>query len=466
MRSPAELRVEQRDIAALAPYERNARTHSNAQVAQIAASITQFGWTNPILIDGTNGIIAGHGRLAAAKLLGMSSVPVIELHGLSSDQKRAYVLADNKLALNAGWDDALLAEELRDLAAIDVSFDAIGFDSAELDALLARETSSAEAKSEIPEALADQVWREWASEVLVQIAALRACSLRVALQSVTPAYARWSFLRALYDGIEYPRTCSLAFHPHQLDIAADDRSIIEGLTRVAAGEQAASGLRWCMNGRMDAKIIGTSGISLGGARLPMDFPADLARALCDEFAPSGAVLDPCHGWGGRLVGFLLSKAHEYRACDPAPLTHAGVCEIRDLLAPVAHGRRSIALSCECYEDAHVLEAHYDLALTSPPYFDTESYVGGAQSRETHATYAAWRDGFYTTLIRKTHAALKPAGVFALQIGSQRYPLLDDARAIARACGFSILAVRSTEIVNNQAKTAAHKGEVLLLLRKQ
>ena len=94
-------KIEPWPITRLIPYARNARTHSDAQVAKIAASIREFGWTNPVLVDGDNGIIAGHGRLLAARKLGMAEVPVIELAGLSEAQKRAYVLADNKLALNA-----------------------------------------------------------------------------------------------------------------------------------------------------------------------------------------------------------------------------------------------------------------------------------------------------------------------------------------------------------------------------
>src|SRR5215213_2115436 len=109
-----KLTVTYRPVTGLIPYANNARTHSDEQVAEIAASIRAFGWTNPILVDGTNGVIAGHGRLLAARKLGLSSVPVIELSGLSDADRRAYVLADNKLALNAGWDDALLAAEVAD----------------------------------------------------------------------------------------------------------------------------------------------------------------------------------------------------------------------------------------------------------------------------------------------------------------------------------------------------------------
>ena len=102
-------------VGDLIPYARNARTHSDAQIAQIAASIKEFGWTNPILVDGEKGLIAGHGRLAAARKLGMEEVPVIELTHLSETQKKALILADNKLALNADWDEQLLDLELEEL---------------------------------------------------------------------------------------------------------------------------------------------------------------------------------------------------------------------------------------------------------------------------------------------------------------------------------------------------------------
>ena len=97
-----------RSVDGLIPYARNARTHSEAQIAQIAGSIREFGFTNPVLLDGENGILAGHGRVLAARQLGMDQVPCIELAHLSAAQRRAYILADNKLALNAGWDEALL----------------------------------------------------------------------------------------------------------------------------------------------------------------------------------------------------------------------------------------------------------------------------------------------------------------------------------------------------------------------
>jgi len=120
------------EIEKLIPYARNARTHSDEQIAQIAASIKEFGWTNPILIDEKSGIIAGHGRLAAARKLGMTKIPVIELTHLSEIQKKALIIADNKLALNSGWDNQMLSIELEELKLNGLDLDITGFDLGEL----------------------------------------------------------------------------------------------------------------------------------------------------------------------------------------------------------------------------------------------------------------------------------------------------------------------------------------------
>ncbi len=131
--------IEEIAVGDLKPWARNARTHSKKQLRQIGESIRTFGFTNPVLIDGANTILAGHGRVAAAKLIGMSHVPCVRLEHMTPEEKRAYVLADNKLALNAGWDEELLAEELQALMGVDdLGFDigVTGFDPGEIDALV------------------------------------------------------------------------------------------------------------------------------------------------------------------------------------------------------------------------------------------------------------------------------------------------------------------------------------------
>lgn len=131
------LQIETLPTAALTPYARNARTHSPEQVAQIAASIREFGFTNPVLIDAEGGIIAGHGRVMAANRLGLADVPCIRLAHLSDAQRRAYVIADNQLALNAGWDKILLGSEIQDLQKLDFDLGLLGFSDFELDEILA-----------------------------------------------------------------------------------------------------------------------------------------------------------------------------------------------------------------------------------------------------------------------------------------------------------------------------------------
>lgn len=143
-----ELTIVYRPLSELIPCARNARTHSDEQVAQLVASIKEFGWTNPVLVDEYGEIIAGHGRVMAAESLGMNAVPVIALTNLTEDQKRAYRLADNRLPMNAGWDVELLKLELAEL--LDANFDIslTGFNEAEIDELLTEVTADAECGDE------------------------------------------------------------------------------------------------------------------------------------------------------------------------------------------------------------------------------------------------------------------------------------------------------------------------------
>ncbi|CAB4130403.1 ParB/Sulfiredoxin [uncultured Caudovirales phage] len=135
---PKTLAITYRSVDDLIPFAKNSRTHSDEQVLQIAASIREFGFTNPVLVDEEDGIIAGHGRVMAARRLKLKEVPTILLAGLTESQKRAYVIADNKLALNAGWDEELLAVELGDLRAGGFDIGLTGFDVAEIEKMLGK----------------------------------------------------------------------------------------------------------------------------------------------------------------------------------------------------------------------------------------------------------------------------------------------------------------------------------------
>ena len=154
-------------VADLIPYARNSRTHSDEQIAQIAGSIREFGFTNPVLIDEQSGIIAGHGRVLAAAKLSMDEVPTITLSGLSEAQKRAYIIADNKLALNAGWDEAMLAVEFAELEAMDYDLTLTGFSLDEIADLTPEEIppglTDEDAVPEVPVTPVFSAWRRLAA---------------------------------------------------------------------------------------------------------------------------------------------------------------------------------------------------------------------------------------------------------------------------------------------------------------
>ena len=162
MRNPvADLKIELRQVAALIPYIRNAKQHSDAQVAQIAASITEFGWGAPILVDGQNNVIAGHGRLLAARKLGMTEVPVVPMAHLTDIQRKALILADNKIGENASWDDELLGLELAELQEAGFELELTGFTSAEWDSLIAGDGENAGLTDEdaVPDVTEDPISR-------------------------------------------------------------------------------------------------------------------------------------------------------------------------------------------------------------------------------------------------------------------------------------------------------------------
>ena len=154
-----QLNVKYRKVEDLIPYVNNSRKHSDEQVAQISASIKEFGWTNPILIDGTNSIIAGHGRLMAARKLKMDEVPTIELGHFTDTQRKALVIADNKLALNADWDTTLLTIELDELLKDGFALDILGFNEQEIKTIMS--DVNFDAGSEEDQGKLDQLDPKW-----------------------------------------------------------------------------------------------------------------------------------------------------------------------------------------------------------------------------------------------------------------------------------------------------------------
>jgi hypothetical protein len=299
---------------------------------------------------------------------------------------------------------------------------------------------------------------------------------------LTPGVAAYFFVRAKYLGGSYPRYLSLCFTPEQLWTASGvnrkKRPLSEFLQVLADGDgPCARSLLWGI-GAGDpvegeqitlTKFMSLGGLAWHGSRLPSDFPALTAAELYDEFCPKGGmVLDPCHGWGGRAVGFYLSSNPAvYVGCDPSPTAHKGVSLLVDTLAPYSDKGADASLIVDSpFEQTDFDLDAFDFALTSPPYYDVERYGGELSSWRTYSNFDEWCAGFYMALFEKTYAYLKPGALFALNVGSQSYPLVERGKALAASVGFQFLHRRGHIVKRNgYHKTDEERGESLLIFRK-
>lgn len=400
--------------------------------------------------------LCGNMRLRACRELGMVEAPCYVFPKSTPIEKlREYTIKDNVPFGQTDWDvlKEWDAEELKDWS-FDLPEDWLNDDLEGFD--IGEQADEPERSDEV-EAMLNKTTESAAAEIVEQYDKLQGFSF------VTPNTAKFDFIRFAYYNKDYPRYNSLAFHPNQFVTQGDNYSTYEGLQMVATGNIKGERLRFVCQDKFRAIISGS--LAFGGAKMPMDFPASLARELINEFAQDGRVLDPCAGWGGRLVGFLASDATEYDGTDASPYQCEGDKAIFDTFRDVTQGEKIVSITCAPFEKRTLRDGYFDMAITSPPYFDTEKYIGGEQSRETNDNYDEWRDNFYHVLIKKTYDALKDGGTFCLQVGSQRYPLLTDGIDIAKQLGFKVTEVRHTEMVNNQTKTDEEKGEVVIVLRK-
>ncbi len=288
---------------------------------------------------------------------------------------------------------------------------------------------------------------------------------------LTKGLAQAKFLRAKYYKERYPQWVSLYFCPERFFTSANKKSCYQQLELIAKGETDAgiAGLRTLSGDHLLLLLLLKGSYPFGSARMPMDFPANTAAALIQEFAGAVAtILDPCHGWGGRLTGALLADASLYVGVDPSDEAHRGVERMAEAFLPYCpHSRAEFLLSP--FEDADLGGRTFDFSLTSPPYFDVEQYHGEGQAHVRYPKYDKWVAGFYRPLIEKTYAALKPGGVFAINVGSQSYPLVQDAQTIAKSVGFKVLEIRplgggtSSALHNNTDED--EENEKIIILEK-
>ena len=419
------------------------------------------------LENGNYIIIGGNMRYEALKDLKYKSAPcqIIE-KATDIETLKAYTLIENKHYGKWDWD--AIANQWEELQLEEIGIELPIFDNNNNDTFVndkfnedEEETTEVveEEKDERVEAMISEAVKSASNEIVVQFDKLQGFSF------ITPHTAKIDFIKFCHYNKEYFRYNSLAFHKQQFVTNGDRLSVYEGLKNVHSGKINAERLRFVIGDKFSKIPNGT--LSFIGARMPLDFSAPLAKDLINEFCTTnGVVLDPCSGWGGRLVGFLASCASTYEGVDASPLQVEGDLKIFETFKDCTKEEKSVKITCSPFEKYETGKERFDFALTSPPYFDTEEYIGGVQSHSTSSNYKEWRDKFYKVLIKKVFEALKHDCFFALQIGSQSYPLLEDGKKIAQQIGFKVVDVRTTDMKNYFNKTEDEKGEVVLLLYKE
>ena len=462
----SEIELNEGQLNGLPSNPRFIKDEKFASLVRSLQESPEFLKARPLLVyqmkNGKYITIAGNMRLRALRELGAKDVPCYVFPKSTSVKKlREYTIKDNMAYGEIDWENIANEWEPEELKGWDFEMpeDWLG----EVPELSKNEEEAATTDTEAEkqpevETMLNKATKQAAEEILKQYDTLHGFSF------ITPGTALFDFINFAYYGKEYPRYNSLAFHPQQFTTAGDQFSTHEGLKRICNDEAKAERLRFVCADKFRA-IIGGS-LAFSGAKMPLDFPTDLARSLINEFCKErGAVLDPCAGWGGRLVGFLASHASTYNGTDASPEQIKGDDLIwRTFQGFTAH-EKAVTLNCTPFEKTTLQNESFDFAITSPPYFDTEKYMGGEQSRETNGSYQEWRENFYRVLIKKVFAALKRNTFFCLQIGSQRYPLLEDGKQIAAEIGFEVIEVRPTDMKNNYNKTEEERGEVVIVLHK-
>lgn len=495
-------------LTKIRPHPSNPRQGDTGAICQ---SIEANGFYGACIVQESTGyILAGNHRHQSAAHTGASTVPVIYVE-CDADAAKRILIADNRSSDLADWNSQALAELLDSIRSDQGDLTGTLYDQEDYDRLISDlsngylglngagkadkddsdrvESQTFEAPNavvktgncdddeapqleskpapEIPEEvrpLFDKAWLTIASEWQY----IGSQQFRWLAPELTPGVAAWHFLRAKYCGAKYLRKLSLAFTPDQFRTAGDDAgSVIDLLTKISAGEASLlPRLKFALKDKPDSRQLFTSSMPMAGHKTPLDFPAELARDLIDAHCPEGgSVLDPCHGWGGRCTGFLLaSKPKRYVGCDPSPAVHAGVNRLIATLAPLAESDKQALLFRTPFEDFETDE-QFDFALTSPPYFDREKYDGDSSSFRRYRTFDSWVEGFYGPMITKVFRLLKPGTVFALQVGSQIYPLADTGKSLAEKAGFAFERSAVQVMSNVYCETEDEKSESVLLFRK-
>lgn len=415
------VKIEILPINKIKPYENNAKLHPKEQIEQIKKSIKEFGNNDPIAIDENNVIIEGHGRFIALKELGYDEVEIIRLSHMTDEQKKAYILAHNKLTMNSGFDIDILELELDDIVSIDMSD--FGF---EIEDIRVEEYELQEVKEKD-----DDFFYFEKEEIIDDISQNFKKYKRVEdyVENIMDIpKAKYEFNR-LCQGYQAGYNISLLFNPHRLEISTvnSNLSIFEAINTSDKYRRAFA--KYAVNVEnkvhVEKDYYKQIGVGSGGVQYVNEFPPYLARDIYKKYCKDGfKVLDPCHGWGGRTLGLASSLLEnvEYWGCDPSTKTHKGLLKLKDFLKL----GDNFKYFHSPFEDVELPENYFDFVFTSPPYFDTERYSDeDTQSWKSNNSYDEWKENFLYVLLDKILYSLKSGSVALLNVGKVRYPIDDD-----------------------------------------
>lgn len=402
----------------LIPYENNPRINDEAAEA-VAKSIEQCGYIAPIITDEDMVILGGHTRLLAMRKLGIKECEVLVVSGLSDEQKRKYRLLDNKTGELAEWDFEMLENELFDLDFGDLELDWDIDDDFELEESASLTTEKDDEyfyfdKQEIRDDIVAN-WKTYSDlgEFVSYI--------------IDVPTAKYQFNR-LCQGYNDGYNISLLFNPHRLTTRTKKgMSIFEA---IQTNETYAKEFARYMVNVQNKVVVPTQyykfiGIGSGGVQYVNEFQPYLARDIYKKYCNDGdKILNPCAGWGGRLLGIAscLFEDIEYTEVEPSTATFNGLVRLKEFLN-LGDNYKQINLP---FENVELKENYFDFVFTSPPYFDTEIYSEeDTQSYKGCSTYDDWKRDFLYVMLDKIVKSMKVHATCLLNVGKVRYPIDDD-----------------------------------------
>lgn len=416
-----KLEIKYININDIKPYKKNPRINENA-IPFVMESIKKFGFKNPVILDKNNVIVCGHTRIKSAEKLGIKEIPCIYADDLTEEQVKAFRLADNKVSEKAEWDLDLLNDELFELKELDFDMDVLGFEDVDLN------NSSIVNKKEKDDSIIYFDLKEIENNI-VEYWQNYNCLEDYIKNIIDIPTAKYQFNR-LCQGYRDGYNISLLFNPHRLTTDTktsknifyaiqNDEKYRQNFARFLINVQ-----NKCVTQCNYFKYIG---LGHAGYQYVNEFQPYLAREIYKKYCDNGfKILNPCAGWGGRLIGLASCrfKDIEYVETDPSIKTYNGLIKLKEFLK-LSNNYKQYNLP---FEELDVKENYFDFVFTSPPYFDTEHYSNEAtQSYKKNKNYEDWKNNFLFKMIDKIIYSLKYKGKCLLNVGDKRYSISSDIK---------------------------------------